>query len=415
MMLTTKNKKQVLIVGGGAAGMMAAIAARRKGAEVTILERNPRIGKKILVTGNGRCNFANINVGANCYQGQNPRFVYSALAGFGVEKTIAFFEKLGIAPKVEEQGKVFPMSDQASSVLDVLMYELQETGVQIICDAYVKSISKKKEGFNLELENGSVWQGDKVILATGGKAMPSTGSDGNGFALVKALGHKITPIFPGLVQLKLAGEYFQRIQGVKFVGTAEVLHQNKIVAQDRGDILFANYGVSGPPILQISRKAGELLQQSAEVILKISLIDSIPVDELKKMLLTRFKNQPGKTVEFSLVGLINKRLIPVVLKEAGIGDLRCSVRNLSARDCERIAKLLTDWRFKVRGTKGWASAQVTAGGVATHEINQKSMESKLVHGLFFAGEILDIDGQCGGFNLQWAWSSGYIAGQNAAL
>lgn len=413
-MSATKN--QVLIIGGGAAGMMAAISARKRGAEVTILERNPRIGKKILVTGNGRCNFTNINVDANCYQGENPRFVYSALAGFGVEDTIAFFEQLGIAHKVEEQGKVFPMSDQASSVLDVMLYELKEVGVEVICDAYVKKISKAKEGFSLELENGNVLHGDKVILATGGKAMPSTGSDGNGFALVEALGHTITPIFPGLVQLKLEGEYFQRIQGVKFVGTAEILHNNKSVAKDRGDILFANYGISGPPILQISRKAGELLQKGEEVVLKISLIDSIPIDELvEKLLLTRFKNKPAKTIEFSLVGLINKRLIPVVLKEAGIEDLRRPVLNLSVQECESIAKLMTDWRFKVRGTKGWSSAQVTAGGVATSEINQKTMESKVVPGLFFAGEIMDIDGQCGGFNLQWAWASGYIAGQHAAV
>ena len=407
--------RRVVIVGGGASGMMAAISARRRGADVTILERNPRIGKKILATGNGRCNFTNINTDITCYHGSNPQFASSALACFGMRETIGFFEKLGIAHKVEELGKVFPMSDQASSVLDVLMYELNETGVHISCDSYVKKITKKNNTFQIELENGTTFKADRVIIAAGGKAMPSTGSDGNGFELVRKLGHTIVDIFPGLVQLKLEGTFFKQIEGVKLVGTAEVLHKNKSVAKDRGDILFANYGVSGPPILQISRKAGALLRENREVILKITLIDKMSKKELEKLITARFKNGPGKTVEFSLVGLINKRLIPVLLKQAGVKNLRCPVGNLSVEERGRIINILTDWRFKVRGTKSWPSAQVTAGGVATDEINENTLESKIVKGLFFAGEIMDIDGQCGGFNLQWAWSSGYISGQNAAL
>jgi predicted Rossmann fold flavoprotein len=407
-------KKQVLIVGGGAAGMMAAIAAQRSGAAVTILERNPRVGKKILATGNGRCNFTNIHTDAACYHGRNPHFVYSALSAFGVQETLAFFEELGIAPKVEDLGKVFPMSDQASSVLDVLRYELNELGVQIITDAFVQKIKKEQGRFKVELANGTSLQGDRVVLATGGKAYPASGSDGNGFILAEELGHTIIPIFPALVQLKLEGEYFPQIQGVKLVGTAEILHRQKSVAKDRGDLLFANYGVSGPPILQISRKAGALLQAQEEVILKVTLIDSLSKEDLTKLLFTRWQNRPAKTVEFSLVGLINKRLIPVVLKEAGIRDLRCPAGHLAAEEREKIVTILTDWRFKVRGTKGWSSAQVTAGGVATTEINQQTMASKIVPGLYFAGEIIDIDGQCGGFNLQWAWSSGYLAGQRAA-
>ena len=413
-----KNQQlQVIVVGGGASGMMAAIAAGRKGAAVTVLERNPRIGKKLLATGNGRCNFTNINTEAACYQGTNPRFVYGALVGFGMEETINFFEKLGIAYKVEEQGKVFPMSDQASSVLDVLMYELQELGVQIICDAYVQKIKKPKGAkgcFSVEIANGNVLAADKVILATGGKAMPTSGSDGNGYKLAEGLGHTVTPVFPGLVQLMLVGDFFAQIQGVKLVGTVELLRHGRTVAQDRGDLLFTNYGISGPPVLQISRKAGELLQRGETPFVKINMMDNFSREELTKLLQTRFKNNPGKTVEFSLVGLLNKRLIRVILKEAGISELRAPAGNLSVRECAQIASLLTDWRFKVRGTKGWQSAQVTAGGVDTVEINPKTMESKLVPGLYFTGEILDIDGQCGGYNLQWAWSSGYVAGRHAA-
>jgi predicted Rossmann fold flavoprotein len=411
----TTLKRHVIVIGGGASGILAAISAKKQGANVTILERNPRIGKKILVTGNGRCNFTNINTDVTCYHGNNPKFAYSALAKFDSKETIDFFEKIGITHKVEEFGKVFPMSDQASSILDVLLYELHETGVKIICNAYVKKIVDSNEKFMVTLENGKTFQGDRVILATGGKAMPSTGSDGNGFDLAKNLGHAMIDIFPGLVQLKLEGNFFKQIDGVKFIGTAEILHHNQSIAKDRGDILFANYGISGPPILQISRKAGELLHKDEEVTLKLTIMDRFTKKDLKELLITRFNNQPRKTIAFSLVGLINKRLIPVLLKEAGIEDLKCPVANLSNKECEKIIHILTDWRFKVRGTKSWPSAQVTAGGIATHEIHQNTMESKIIKGLFFAGEIIDIDGQCGGFNLQWAWSSGFVAGYHAAL
>ena len=402
-------------MGGGAAGMVAAIAARRQGADVTILERNPRIGKKILATGNGRCNFTNIHTDSNHYQGNNPRFAHTALAKFSVSETISFFEALGIAHKVEELGKVFPMSDQASSILDVLMYELKELGVIIICDAYVTEILYKQDTFTLRLENGSAYQADSVVLAAGGKAMPSTGSDGNGFVLAKQLGHTIIDIFPGLVQLKLDGPFFKQIDGVKFVGTAELLHNDKIIAKDRGDILFGNYGVSGPPILQISRQAGQLLHANKAVSLRLTIMDMMSKEALNKLLTKRFEQGSSKTIEFSLVGLVNKRLIPVLLKEAAIGDIKRPAANLTTQEIERISTILTNWQFKITGTKGWTSAQVTAGGVATNEINQNTMESTMVKGLFFAGEILDIDGQCGGFNLQWAWSSGFVAGQNAAV
>jgi predicted Rossmann fold flavoprotein len=409
------NMKRIIVVGGGAAGMIAAISARRLGADVTILEKNPRVGKKILATGNGRCNFTNINTDITYYHGSNPKFAYTALSNFTTEDTIRFFEKLGIAHKVEDLGKVFPMSDQASSILDVLLYELNDIGINIVCDAYVKNITPKGDRFRIELADGKVYHGDRVIIATGGKAMPSSGSDGNGYDLAVKLGHNIINVFPALVQLMLEGSFFKRIDGVKFVGTAEIIHNNKSVVKDRGDILFTNYGVSGPPILQISRKAGELLNAGKDAYLKLTIMDMMNKEDLRRFLNKRFQIGSKKPIEFSLVGLINKRLIPVVLIEAGINDIKRPVANLSVKEQERIVDILTDWRFKVRGTKGWTSAQVTAGGVDTKEINQNTMESKLVKGLFFAGEILDIDGQCGGFNLQWAWSSGFIAGQHAAL
>jgi predicted Rossmann fold flavoprotein len=410
-----KKNKHVIVVGGGAAGMIAAISARRMGADVTILEKNPRVGKKILATGNGRCNFTNINTDIIYYYGSNPKFAYSALSNFTINDTIRFFEELGIQHKVEDLGKVFPMSDQASSILDVLLYELNDIGINIICDAFVKNVISQKDKFKIELADGKAYWGDRVIITTGGKAMPSSGSDGNGYDLAKKLGHSIIDIFPALVQLMLEGSFFKRIDGVKFVGTAEVIHNNTSIVKDRGDILFTNYGVSGPPILQISRKAGELLNEGKDAYLKITIMDTMSKEELRELINKRFQIGSKKPVEFSLVGLINKRLIPVILIEAGVNDVKGHVANLSAKEQERIVDILTDWRFKIRGTKGWSSSQVTAGGVDTREINQNTMESKLVKGLFFAGEIIDIDGQCGGFNLQWAWSSGFIAGQSAAL
>ncbi|HHY04035.1 MAG TPA: NAD(P)/FAD-dependent oxidoreductase [Thermoanaerobacterales bacterium] len=411
--MSRKSKLKVFVIGGGASGMMAALSAKYAGANVTILERNARIGKKILATGNGRCNYTNVSSSHACYNGKRPEFAYNALSVFDVSKTIGFFEKLGITPSVEDAGKVFPMSGQASSVLDVLLYELNKSGVDIVCNAFVKDIKRNDKGFSVGLEDGRVLHCDRIILACGGKAMPSSGSDGNGFELAKKLGHNIVDIFPALVQLKLKGNFFKQIDGVKFVGTCELLSGNKHLQKDRGDILFGNYGVSGPPIFQISRKAGELIHEKQEAIVKISVIDNMTQKELENYLTQRFKNMPEKSVDFSLVGFINKRLIPVMLKQAGISDLKKPVSMLTSGEKKNIATILQDWRFQITGTKSWPSAQVTAGGVDTDEVNPYSLESKLVKGLFLCGEILDIDGACGGYNLQWAWSSGFVAGKSA--
>lgn len=404
----------VIVVGGGAAGMMAAISARRKGAEVTILERNPRVGKKILATGNGRCNYTNVFLDVKNYHGGNPKFVYSPLSQFNVETTIDFFERLGITHVVEDKGKVFPLSFQASSVLDVLRYELEEIGVKTICDAYVKGIEKDKNIFMLTLDENRKIVADKVIIATGGNAMPSSGSDGNGYNLAKSLGHRVVPVFPGLVQLKLKGDFFKRIDGVKIVGTATLLHKDQIIGEDSGDILFTNYGISGPPILQLSRRALELLNKNKEPVLKISVISGKSKEELCEYLKMRFTYMPKKDIENGLIGLLNKRLIPVILNEVGI-DNKKSVSQISNAEIDALAEILTDWRFNIIGSKSFDFAQVTAGGIDTRDIDSRTMESKIVSGLYFAGEILDIDGDCGGFNLQWAWSSGYVAGLNAAL
>lgn len=409
------QKNELIIIGGGASGLLAAISARRLGARVTILERNPRIGKKILATGNGRCNYTNIDTDLSCYSGHHPDFAASALSQFTVEDTLNFFERLGISPKIENEGKVFPMSEQASSFLDVFLYALNELDINLVCEALVKNIRPEKRKFLITLESGDLYKADKVIIATGGRAMPASGSDGSGYDLAEKLGHSITEIFPALVQLMLEGPYFKHLAGVKLLGRAEIIHNNQVVAQDKGDILFANYGVSGPPILQISRVAGALLQEGHNPQLKISVIDTMSQEKLTELMEKRWRFSPEKPIDFSLVGLVNKRLISVLLKEAGITYKGRLVQDLTKQEKERIVNILTDLKFKIRGSKSWPSAQVTAGGIDTTEINPDTMESKLIPGLYFAGEVIDIDGLCGGFNLQWAWSSGFVAGQNAAF
>ena len=404
--------KRIIVIGGGAAGMMAALSAKKNGGEVLILERNDRVGKKLLATGNGRCNYTNENININNYHGENPKFAESGLAEFNVDKTIGFFEGLGITPAVEDNGKVFPLSFQSSSMLDVLRYEIEEQGIELITEAQVAEI-KKEKGFTVILKDKQRFVGDKVIVATGGMALPSSGSDGIGYNLCKKLGHTMIDIFPGLVQLKLQGEYFKQINGVKFVGLAGIYVDNKLLLEDRGDILFTNYGISGPPILQISRTALEYMNKGKNVELKVSIIHTKTEDELFTYLQDRFKNMGSKSLEFGLIGLINKRLILPIIKILNL-DKNKKVADLSKDEIRKLARILTVWTFKVTGSQSWGNAQVTAGGINTDEVNDKTMESKLVKGLYIVGELLDIDGDCGGFNLQWAWSSGYLAGKNAA-
>lgn len=403
---------KIIIIGGGAAGMMAALSARKNGADVLILERNDRVGKKLLATGNGRCNYTNKNLTINNYHGSNPRFANTALSELNVDKTIEFFERMGITPAVEDNGKVFPLSFQSSSMLDILRYQIEEEGIELITEAHVSEIKKQKK-FIVILKDKRTFEGDKIIIAAGGMALPSSGSDGNGYTLCKKLGHTVTETFPGLVQLKLESPYLKQLDGVKFLGLAEIYIDNRCILKDSGDILFTSYGISGPPILQLSRTALKYMNNGKNVELRVSIINTKTEDELVDYLVCRFSFMTKKTIELGLIGLINKRLILPILKELNI-DKNKNVISLSNDEIRNLAKILTSWSFKVIGSQSWGNAQVTAGGINTDEVDNKTMESKIVSGLYIVGELLDIDGDCGGFNLQWAWSSGYIAGLNAA-
>lgn len=385
-------KIDVAVIGGGASGIVAAIFAARCGKKVCILEKNPRIGKKILATGNGRCNFTNINAKDTDY---NSDFVGSSLERFSPKSAIAFFEELGLLSKEEAEGRVYPLSGQATAVLDVLRLELSRLSVKEMVDFDVQKIEKTKDGFEIFSRNEKV-KAEKVIVATGGKASPKTGSDGMGYELLKALGHHTTKLVPSLVQLKCE----KSVGGVRAYGRVTTQSGKS----DVGEIQFNNYGISGIPVFGIAKyvKKGEPVF--------LDLLPDYKEDEVVKIL----KNKPKQTMETYLIGILNKALAHFLLKECGISPLSKMSDTLKNDEIIKIAKKIKCWRFDVTGTMPWDNAQVTAGGIELSEVNPETMESKLIKNLYITGEVLDIDGPCGGYNLQWAWASGMVAGSEAS-
>jgi predicted Rossmann fold flavoprotein len=400
------SMKKVIVIGGGASGLMAAITAKKQQADVLILERNNKLGKKILATGNGRCNFTNVDATEMHYN--HPYFVKPVFEQMNPKKTVSFFETLGIVPKVEDEGKTYPLSEQASSIVDVLVYEVEQLNIPVIYEAKVIKIEKRDQ-FVITLENETSYEADSVVIATGGMAMPKSGSDGIGYTLAQSLGHKVTSIFPALVKLELESPYLKAMDGVKFPGTVELMHQGVSLQKEFGDVLFTKYGISGPTILQLSRRANALLQDQQPVSVKVILVQTLDQRDVAK----RFQMLKDKSIEFSLIGLIHKRIIHPLLKEAGI-EPHQAVRDVPKDKMNQLIRLLFDWEFNIIGSKDFDDAQVTAGGIDIKDINPQSLESKLIKGLLFCGEVLDIDGLCGGYNLQWAWSSGYVAGKYAS-
>ena len=404
---------KIAVIGGGASGLTAAIAAAKNDAEVTIYEKMNRVGKKILATGNGRCNYTNMNLSKECYHSKNLTLTEDVMKFFDLERTLIFFNELGILPFVDESGKVYPNSLQASSVLDVLRYEIKRLKVEEMTDFNVTALRKGKDKFSI-IGNDTI-TADRVVLATGGKASPQFGSDGKGYEIAKSLGHEIIEPFPALVQLKLKGKYFKRIAGIKFDGTVKAYAGDKLIREEKGEILFTDYGISGPPILQISRKVIEELNKKSKTYLTIDMFPNHSNLKLYDILQDRFRRIDYKTIEEAMIGLINKKLIPVVLYEAGFDELNKLCGKLNKKEIYKIIDILKGWKFEVAGHNSWQQAQSTAGGIKLSEVNPKTLESLKVKGLYFAGEILDVDGDCGGFNLQWAWSSGYTAGYFSSL
>ncbi len=398
---------RIAIIGGGAAGIMAAIAAAENGAFVTIYEKNDRVGKKILATGNGRCNLTNIYADIDNYYGEDKDLIGEIIDEYWVSDTMDFFERIGLVYKVEDEGKVYPYSNHASSVLDVLRFQLEKLNVKIVFGFEVKEVIKSGSGFTLISYKSEKATADKVIITTGGKASPSSGSNGSGYPILEKFGHTVTKLFPSLVQIKLKPCELLKLNGIKIDGTITAKLEGGDIKKS-GEILFTDYGVSGPAAFSISRMAGE----KTECRFIIDLMPEYSSDDLLEIL----KNHRDimRVVDELFVGVLNKRIGQAVIKNTVQIKMNEDVKKLTNRDLEKIVASVKAFEVTSEGTMSWNNAQVTAGGVKLSEFNPKTLESKLIRGIYAAGEVLDIDGDCGGFNLQWAWSSGYIAGVNAS-
>ena len=407
-------KHSLIIVGGGSAGLTSALIAKDYGVDVAIIEGSDRIGKKILTTGNGRCNISNTNININRYHSENPYFFKHTLDSFTINHTVEFFANLGIPLVTLDGGKMFPMSLQASSVLDILRFCLEEKNIPVYTNTKAKEITQKNKGFKIVTTDNITYECEKLIIATGGKSAPKTGSDGSGYKLAKQLGHSVMSPVPALVQLKLNYNKLKALSGVKFDGNAEIFINGDCAQKEFGEILFTDYGISGPPILQLSRTASCALAKSNKVSLFIDLLPTISLEDLKVFLENHWSVFGERSLHDSLIGIINKKIIPIILKQLKIENIHKPCSDLNIEEKIAIYKLLKQWKFEVSGTNSFSNAQVTAGGINTKEINPQTLESNIVPNLYFAGEILDVDGDCGGFNLQWAWSSGAIAGMNAS-
>lgn len=405
------KKRDVIIVGGGASGLLAAISAAREGANVTIIEQKDQLGKKILSTGNGRCNLTNEYMDTSCFRGDDTSIVEEVFNRFGYTETIAFFEELGVILK-NRQGYIYPISDQAATVLAVLCMEIKRLQVEVLLNQTVQKIVRDKEKFTVHTTE-TVLKGDAVILATGGKAASVLGSDGSGYTLAKAFGHHLSPVVPALVQLKGKGNFYKQISGVRTQAKVSLYVNDEYVAEDTGELQLTNYGISGIPVFQISRFATKALYENESVRAEVDFIPSMSDDAFRTFLQVRLENHGHKQAEDFLVGVFHKKLIGLLLKASAI-DTNNVMKQVSQEKLDKLASVCKHFKIDIQGANDFEQAQVCAGGVCTTEINPHTMESVYTDGLYLTGELLDIDGICGGYNLQWAWSTGYIAGKYAA-
>lgn len=405
------RKRQVIIVGGGASGMVAAIAAAWEGAQVTMIEHQNKLGKKILSTGNGKCNLTNEVMTAKCFRGEDTSIVESVLKAFGYQKTLAFFESLGVLTK-SRQGYIYPLSEQASAILDVLVMEVERLAVDVVLGEHVMDVSERKGQFAVVTENKTRYA-DAVILATGGKAASVLGSDGSGYALAKRFGHTISPVVPALVQLRGKGNYFKQVAGVRTNAKVSVLVDGNCQAFDTGELQLTNYGISGIPVFQISRFAAKALHEKKTVQVEIDFLPELDDSGFRTLIEARKKQHSQKTAEDFFVGIFNRKLIGLFLKQAYI-PLHLKASEIRMDKWEKLFVLCKHFRVEIEETNPFEQAQICAGGVRTVEINGNTMESVLVKDLYITGELMDIDGICGGYNLQWAWATGFLAGKYAA-
>lgn len=396
------------IIGGGAAGIMAALQI--KGHEVHIFERNDRIGKKLLATGNGRCNYTNLNMGPEYYHGEERDFVKPALNYFGKEGTIDFFKSHLMLSTSIENGRTYPVTLKASSVLNLFLRELEKKNIYIHTNYFLRQIEKTKGGFKLQFKDEEPFYVERVVFATGGMSMPVSGSDGNGYRILKSLGHTLVEPFPGLVQVKLKSEFLKHLAGTKVVGEVRLIKDGKVIGREEGDLLFTKYGISGPPILDLSRKVGENL--NSKLFMEIPFVNNLDGD-FESFSVNAFNTSDSTLGEF-IEGVCDKKFLRVVEALTKI-DKNTPLRDINDSLRGKIIKVLHSTQFEVEGLNGYGESQVTCGGISTEEVNSETMESKIVKGLYLVGEVLDVDGDCGGYNIQWAFSSAALCGKVLSL
>ena len=402
---------KVLVIGCGAAGFMAAITAARCGADVTVLESGSTPGKKILSTGNGRCNFTNRDMELSHFHAGKDGFPAAALAAFGTEETLAFFRELGLYSS-DRGGYLYPRSEQAAAVRDALEHECSRLSVELLTGQKVVKMTSSREGFHLETLSGKRFLSSAVILAAGGQAAPKTGSDGSGFTLAASAGHRIIPPVPALTSLKVQETSFCRIwKGTRTKGEIILLVDGTECGRDSGELQLTDYGISGIPVFQVSRYASYGLLEGKAVHAILRFLPEFSPEDLNG--LKEDFSRSSMDIGHFLRGLLPSRLVQALLGELGCRE-STPCYALKGNQKRRLLDMLTGLELTVTGTLDFESAQVTAGGIDLEDVEPETLQSRLIPGLFFAGEVLDVDGSCGGYNLQWAWSSGYAAGKAAA-
>lgn len=401
------RNRTIAVVGGGASGMMAAIAAAGQGAHVTLFERQARVGRKLAATGNGRCNLSNSHADPSHYHGEEAGFCRAVLEQEGAAQSLARFLEMGLLTTEEEDGRVYPMSDHAGSVVDVLRFSLDALGVKVYCGSPVKSLKKTPEGFLLQTEEQQHFA-ERMIVSCGGKAGGKLGGGADGYRLLESFGHSCTDLYPALVQLRTEGNVTRGLKGVRTQARVFVRHGKRLIAEEQGEVQFTEYGLSGPAIFTVSREAA----RKPGTTVSLDLFPAMGIDDLFDLLKRRTENRPGLTLDDLFTGTVQNRLGRVLVSSAGLsGAIPLSE---SAGVLKMLAERAKDFSFRIIGDLGFDQAQVTSGGIRTREFDPKTLESKLCPGLYACGEVLDVDGDCGGYNLQWAWSSGWVAGKSAA-
>lgn len=403
----------VIVAGAGAAGMLAAISAARTGAQTAILEHMEEAGKKLLITGNGKCNFTNRVQGMEYYRGQDPAFVLPVFRQFGTEETIGFFREIGVLSKEKRGGCYYPASEQAQALRRALLLELERLRVACFYGIGIRRIEKAGKWFVFDTKQGSC-KSKACILATGGKAAKKTGSDGSGLPYLKGFGHSVTEFLPALVQMQGKQSFLKELAGVRAESVLKLYTNGTEIAKDRGELQFTEFGVSGIPAFQVSRFAVYALKEGKQVHVSVDFAPDLDGKELAEFLERQRQRRRDGLLRDTLSGILNGKLAPVLLRETGLSE-NADFSGCSRRKLSLLAERIKDLRVDIIGSKSFDYAQVCAGGALTFELQNDTMESRLVPGLFLAGELVDIDGMCGGYNLQWAWSSGWVAGKHAGL